>query len=168
MTLSNFVPNPNGPGGTISIYLNGQVIAVWNVTDGAGNLVPNGFYQFVVVETTNNGNVIQLEGEAYISTNHGEEVSLLVLPNIGHPGDILKFIASFNGIAADNQSMIKIYSVDAELVKALVISSGSASWDLKNINGFTVASGVYIAVLDGIDPASGQKLTQSKKILITH
>lgn len=168
MTLSSFNPNPNGPGGTISIYLNGQVIATWNVTDTAGNLVPNGFYQFLVLETTSNGNVVQLERTTFIPTYHGETVSLLVLPNIGHPGDILRFIASFAGIPADNQSKIKLYTVAGELVQTLGITAGTASWDLRNPNGFTVASGIYIAVLDGIDPTSGQKLTQIKKILVTH
>lgn len=168
MALSTFVPNPNGPGGTISIYLNGQLIATWNVTNTAGNLVPNGFYQFLLLETTSDGNTIQLERDAFISTYHGEQVSLLVLPNVAHPGDILKFIASFAGIPADNQSKIKIYTTAGELVQTLGISAGTASWDLRNINNFTVVSGVYIAVLDGIDPAGGQKLSQVKKILVTH
>jgi hypothetical protein len=168
LALSAFVPNPNGPGGTISIYLNGQLIATWNVTDTAGNLVPNGFYQFLLMETTGDGNTVQLERDAFISTYHGEQVSLLILPNVAHPGDILKFIASFAGIPADNQSKIKIYTTAGELVQTLGISAGTASWDLKNINSFTVVSGIYIAVLDGIDPAGGQKLSQVKKILVTH
>ncbi len=168
MTLSNFAPNPNGPGGTITINLNGQAVATWNVTDAAGNLVPNGFYQFAVLETTGNGTEVQLVRDAYISTYHGEAVSLLVSPNIGHPGDILKFIASFAGIPADSQSKIMIYAVDGELVETLRLTGGMASWDLKNMNGLTVSSGIYVAVLDGIDPVSGQALSQIKKVLVTH
>jgi hypothetical protein len=168
MTLSGYSQNGNGPGGTIAIYLNGQTVATWTSTDLAGNLVPDGFYHIVVVETTVNGNVILLERETYISTYHGEQVLLLAMPNIGHPGDMINFVASFNGVPGNNQSKIKIYATDGELIKSLGIYDGTASWDVKNVNGIFVASGVYIAVLDGIDPTSGQKLTSVKKILITH
>jgi hypothetical protein len=168
MNLSNFVPNPNGPGGTISVYLDGQLVGVWNATDDAGNLVPNGYYHFVLQEHTNNGGVVQLERDAFIPTYHGESVSLLALPNVGHPGDILKLTASFAGIPADSQSKIKIYATSGELVQNLPISGGVASWDLKNANGQIVASGVYVVVLDRIDPSSGQKLSKITKILVTH
>jgi hypothetical protein len=168
MSLSNFAPNPNGPGGSITIYLNGQVVASWNVTDSAGNLVPNSFYHFVVLETTPDGNTVQLERDAFITTYHGESVSLLALPNVGHPGDIIKFEASFAGIPADNQSKINLYATDGELIEILQISSGASSWDLRNLNGQIVASGIYIAVLDGVDPSSGQKLSQIKRLLVTH
>ncbi len=168
MVISDFLPNTKGTGGTILIYLNGQIIATWNVTDSAGRLVPNGFYHFVVLETTKDGNTVQLERDAFISTYHGESVSLLALPNIGHPGDTIKFNASFAGIAGDSQSKIKIYMTDGELVQILEVSAGGASWDLRNVNGQIVASGLYFAVLDGVDPVGGQKLSQTKKILVTH
>ena len=168
MVLTSFIPNPNGPGGTISVELNGQVIATWDVTDMNGQLVPNSYYHFVLLETTPDGNTVQLERDAFIATYHGEAVSLLAWPNTGKPGDTIKFTATFAGIAADNQSTIKVYTTSGELVRIAPLSGGTATWDLTNLNGRQVSSGIYIAVLDGKDPASGQKLMKTVKILVTH
>lgn len=168
MTLSNFVPNPNGPGGTISIYLNGQTVGTWNATTDGGAWVPNGFYHFVLVEHANDGGTVQMERDAFISTFHGEAISLVAAPNIARPGDTVHFNASFAGTRADGQSRMKIYSTDGELIRTLVFVSGAVPWDLKNTSGQTVASGVYVAVLDGMDPLNGQSLNKIVKVLVTH
>jgi hypothetical protein len=168
MSLSTFTPNPTGPGGTISILLNGKVVAVWTAVDSAGNFVPNSYYHFVILETTADGNTVQLERDAFISTFHGESVTLVVMPNLVHPGDFVKFNASFAGVPADSQSKIKIYTIGGELVQTLGLPAGTASWDLKNLGGQMVSTGIYIAVLDGRDPASGIKLRKVAKILVTH
>lgn len=168
MTLSNFAPNPNGPGGTITIFLNGQTVGVWNATTDGGALVPNGFYHFVLVEHTSDGTTVQMERDAFISTFHGESVFLVAAPNLVRFGNVVDFNASFAGIPADNQSKIKIYSMNGELVRMLVLSLGTASWDIRNNSGQAVASGLYLAVLDGIDPVSGQSLTKIVKVLVTH
>lgn len=168
MSLSNFVPNPNGPGGTISIYLSGQIVATWNGTKDNGDLIPNGFYHFVLVEHLGDGNTVQLERDAFISTYHGEAISLVAWPNITHPGQTVTFNASFAGTPVDSQSKMKIYSADGELVQTIAFTTGTALWNAKNLSGQMVASGVYLAVLDGVDPLSGQSLTKVVKVLVTH
>jgi hypothetical protein len=168
MTLSAFSPNANGPGGTISINLNGQLVGTWNATNDGGNLVPNGYYHFVLQEHMNDGNVVQMERDAFITTFHGEAVMLTAWPNVGHPGDTIKFSASFAGTPADNIGKIRLYTASGELVQTLPISGGAASWDLKNSEGDVLSSGIYLAVLYGVDPQSGQKLGKVIKILVTH
>jgi hypothetical protein len=168
MSLSSFTPNPNAPGGTILVYLNNQLVGSWNATESNGSFVPNGFYHFVLQEHTSDGNTVQMERDAFIATYHGETVSLTAWPNRARPGDTIQFTASFAGNPADSQSKIKVYTVSGELVQTLPISGGTASWDLKNSSGTTVASGLYLAALDGVDPLSGQGLTKIVKLLVTH
>jgi hypothetical protein len=168
MALSAFEPNSNGSGGSISILLNGQVIALWTAIDSNGNMVPNGFYHLSIIETGNNGSVIQLGRVAYIETNHGGAVQLLVMPNIGRIGQTIQIAASFAGLPADQQSAIKIYTIAGERILTLSIHSGSASWNLTNNNGQPVAAGLYLVVLDGVDPVSGQSLRKTEKLLILH
>ena len=168
MALSNFVPNPVGAGGSIAVNLNGQTIATWDVTGLNGKLVPNGFYHFVIQEHTAEGNTLFLERDAFLMPYHGQDVSLSALPNIGHPGGVIQFVASFVGTLADGQSKIRIYAVSGELVQTLGIQSGTAAWDLSNIGHKTVASGIYLAVLDGVDPVSGQQARKIVKVMVTH
>ena len=167
MSLSSFQPNP-GLGGSINIYLNGQLVASWNAVDDGGQMVPNGFYHFVLEENPVGANSILLERDAFVDPNHGGAVSLSAAPNVGHPGDTIQFSASFAGIAADGQSKIKIYGVDGELVQTLTLSNGAAAWDLTNKSSQKVAAGLYVAVLDGINPTSGQKLRKICKVLVFH
>ena len=168
MSLSSFQPNPNGLGGSIDVYLNGQLIATWNVTDDKGNIAPNSFYHFILEEHPTDGNPVLLERDAFIAPNQGGAISLSAWPNVGHPGDLIQFSASFAGIPADGQSKIKIYAASGELVKNLDVANGVTSWDLTNASSQQVASGIYIAVLAGINPASGQKLHSIVKILVLH
>lgn len=169
MTLSNFTPNPNGAGGSIAISLNGQVIATWNVLDAKGNLVPNGYYHFVVLESPTGGNAVSLARDAFVAPYHSETVALAAMPNIGRAGDTIRFTASFAGTPADGQSKILLYSINGEWIRTLAIApGGTASWDLDNRFGQKVASGVYLAVLDGVDPSGGQKMHRVVKILVTH
>lgn len=168
MSLSPFAPNPTGPGGTITVYLNNQVVGTWNATNDNGTYVPNGFYHFVLQEHTNSGDVVQLERDSFISTFHGQAVSFTALPNVVHPGDTVLFNASYAGIGADQQSKIKIFTVSGELLQTLSLSGGAATWDGKNNIGQELASGIYLAVLDGIDPANGQSVRCILKLLFTH
>lgn len=109
-----------------------------------------------------------MERDAFIATFHGESISLIAWPNFAHPGGTVNFTASFAGTPANNQSKIKIYTADGELVQTVTLNAGSSTWDLRNASGQTVASGVYLAVLDGIDSASGQALNKTVKVLVTH
>ena len=168
MSLSAFVPNASGTGGEITIYLNGRVIATWNGVSTGGTLVPNGFYHFAVTETLPDGEVVRMIHDAYIETAPGGTVDLVVWPNIARPGDTIQMFASFAGVPADSQSRIKLYAISGELLRTLWVSAGTSSWDLKNNNGQIVVSGLYFAVLDGVDPVSRQKLSKIKKILVLY
>jgi len=165
MTLSAFVPDPSGVGGTITIYLNGQVVAVWDALDLKGDLVPNGHYHFVLEETDAQGRVILLERDAYIGARMGETSSLSALPNISVGGVNVIFTASLTGIPADAQSRIKLYTTGGELIRTLTPSAGTAVWDLANRSGRTVASGLYLAALEG-PGAAGDKLHKVIKVLV--
>jgi len=168
MSLSSFVPNPSGAGGSIAVNLNGLAIATWNATGLNGKPVPNGFYHFVIEEHTAEGNTIFLERDAFLMPYHGQDASLSAMPNIGHSGDTIQFVASFAGTLADGQSKIKIYAVSGELVQTLAVQNGTAAWDLSNTGQKMVASGVYLAVLDGVDPANGQQGRKIVKVMVIH
>ena len=168
MSLSPFVPNPDGPGGAISVFLNGQLVGTWNATNNNGILVPNGQYHFVLLEHGADGNTVQMERDAFIPTFHGEPVAFSAWPNSGEPGDVIKFNASFAGTPADGQSTIKVYAVSGELVQTVPISNGAASWNLRNADGSSLSSGLYLAVLDGVDPRNGQGFHKVVKILVNH
>ncbi len=167
LSLSTFVPTSPEPGGSLNISLNGQIIGTWNALDNSGNVVPNGIYHIVVEEHFPDGTVMILAQNASIDPFTGQETAKLVAaPNLAHPGDTIHFTATYAGNPADTRSRIKIYSLDGELVNEVAVSvSGTATWDLTTPQHEPIASGIYLAVLDGIDPASGQSLTKTAKIL---
>jgi len=169
MTLSSYAPNLSGTGGSIKVYLNGQLIGVWNGLDTTGTPVPNGFYHFVLEEHDQSGNIVILARDAYIATNGDQPAVLLAaLPNVAHTGDTIQFYASFAGISADGQSTIKIYSVAGEWIKTLTFANGKTSWDTTNNSLQQVASGIYLVVLDGVDPTSSQKVHKIIKVMVLH
>lgn len=168
MRLSGFQPDPSGIGGSVTIQLNGQVIAIWDCRDLSGALVPNSIYHVVLFETTSDGRSVRLERDVFITNNHGQGADLAARPNQGKPGDILQFLASFAGMPADDTSKIKIFTTSGELVRNLTVSGGTSSWDLRNEQGVFVASGIYFAALDGKDPASGLRSFKVIKLLVTH
>ena len=168
MSVSGFTPNAAGPGGTIAIYLNGQVVTTWDATDKNGNRVPNSYYHFVIEEHTAEGRTVVLARDAFVASNHEGEVSLTARPNIGRAGGTMLFSASFAGVPADEQSNIRIYTVAAELVRTIKLSNGTATWSLETEEGTPAATGVYLAVLDGINPTNGQKLVKITKVSVLH
>lgn len=169
MSLSSYAPNPSGTGGNIKVYLNGQLIGDWNGLDTTGTPVPNGFYHFVLEEHDRNGNIVILARDAYIDTNGDQPaVQFAAMPNVAHTGETVQFYASFAGISADGQSTIKMYSVAGELIKTLTFANGKTSWDTTNNSLQQVASGVYLAVLDGVDPTSAQKSHKVVKVMVLH
>lgn len=165
MALSTFVPNPSGPGGTIQIFLNGQLVGIWDARDIKGTIVPNGYYHFVLEEKDASGGKILMERDAYINAHHGEPIALSAAPNIAYAGGSIVFNGSLSGIPADGQSRIKVYTVGGELVKTLTPSGGSVTWDLSNGSQSPVASGVYLVVLEG-KVGAGDKLHKIIKVLV--
>ena len=168
MSLSNFNPDPSGPGGTIEISLNGQVVAVWNATNETGSLVPNGNYYFAFETTDGAGNNVVLTRVAFVMTYHNQIVSLTAMPNVADSGGHIQFSISFAATPADGRSSLKIYAISGELIQTLGISGGSATWNLTNQGGGMAASGVYLAVLDGTDPLSGARAQKIVKVMIIH
>ncbi|HUO58074.1 MAG TPA: hypothetical protein VMV05_07835, partial [bacterium] len=169
MSLSTFSPNSNGSGGSIGIYLNGQLVATWNATDEKGNVVPNGFYHFVLAEMgTNTGNST-FERDAFIDPNHPDSVTFTAMPNHAGPGETITFAAFFDGVPADGRSKIKMYNTAGELLAVINLTGmGTAPWNLTNGLGQPVASGIYFAVLSGINPSNGGTTYKITKVLVTH
>jgi hypothetical protein len=168
MTISGFIRNSGGSGGNIVIYLNGQVIATWDCLDRNGNLVPNSFYHFVLMGNLADGTEVLLETDAFVAPHQEQAVSLSARPNTANAGDTIQFSASYAGVPADGQSKIRIYTVAGELVRTITLSNGTVSWQLDTADGSPVASGVYLAVLDGINPTNGQKLVKITKVMVRH
>jgi flagellar hook assembly protein FlgD len=169
MTLSSFTANPSGTGGSIKVYLNGQLIGDWNGLDTTGTPVPNGFYHFVLEEHDQSGNIVILARDAYIDTNGNQPaIQFVAIPNAARTGDTVQFFASFAGISADGQSTIKIYSVAGEWIKTLTFANGKTTWDTTNNGLQQVASGVYLAVLEGVDPTSQVKAHKIIKVMVLH
>jgi hypothetical protein len=167
--LSSFVPNPSGLGGAITIYLNNQAIAVWNALNSKGQVVPNGFYHFTIIETTLDGNTVVMAHDAYIATETGAAgLQLTARPNLAHPGDLVLILVSLSGNTPDSLSKIKIYDVAGELLKTLSLVNGATSWNLRNQTGDEVGAGVYLAVFEGTDPASGNPVRKAVKIMYIH
>jgi hypothetical protein len=168
LTLSTFIPLSNVPGGSLTISMNGQTIATWDAMNGNGQLVPNGVYHIVVTEQFPDGSDIVLAQNASVAPYSNQEaINFIAMPNMARSGDVVKFSATFAGIVADGQSKIKIYDLAGELIASLFIQNGASTWDLSDSKSQIVASGIYLAVLDGTDPASGQHLTKILKILVT-
>jgi hypothetical protein len=166
MSLSKFTPTSPEPGGSLDILINGQVVATWNALDDSGHVVPNGLYHIVVEEHFPDGTVMVLAQNASIDPFMGQDTAkIMAAPNMPHPGDIVHFSASFAGTPADGRSTIKIFSLNGEMLDEVPVANGSASWDLTTLRHLPIASGLYLAVLDGIDPVSGLHLTKSAKIL---
>jgi hypothetical protein len=168
IAISDYTPDPGENGGTITIILNGLTIATWDCRDRNGNLIPNSFYHFVLFGHTPDGGEIVLETDAFIAPHRGHAVALTARPNKAGAGDNILFSASFDGVPADGQSKIRIYTVAGELVRTIAVSNGTASWQLETADGTPVASGVYLAVLDGINPTNGQKLVKITKVSVLH
>jgi hypothetical protein len=113
-----------------------------------------------------NGAVEVLAQNASVDPFIGQEKAVLVAaPNFVHPGDTVTFTCSFAGNAADGRSHVKIYNLNGELVDELPVAGGTATWNLTTLRNSPISSGLYLAVLDGIDPVSGQHLTKTSKIL---
>jgi hypothetical protein len=168
-TLSAFVPSPSGLGGAITIYINSQPVAVWNGLDTKGQLVPNGFYHFSIVENTPDGNKVVMARDAFIATETGTSgLQMSARPNVAHTGDLVTILASFSGTPPDSQSKIRIYDVAGELLNTLSIMNGTATWNLKNQAGDILGTGVYFAVFDGNDPVSGNPVRKSVKVSFIH
>jgi hypothetical protein len=149
-TASAFAPNLSGPGGLFTLYVNGQVFALWDAKDKAGKVVPNSFYHLVLKQRLADGAAVLLETDVYVASRDST-LSLSAVPNIARTGEVVRLNASFGSGPAPDGSPVKVYAVSGELVRTLALLGGQASWDLANDQGNPVSSGVYLFCLDVMD-----------------
>ena len=165
--VSNFIPDPSGPGGTLALTLNGQPLASWNATDHNGRVVPNGFYQLVVTQAFTDGTSSVLERSVYVSPyTHISPVQMAVQPNFVANGGPVRLSAVVGGNPVQGSHVFKVYAVDGELMRALDAVNGQATWDLTSLSGEKVGSGLYLVALDMKDPQTGIPLQKAVKLVI--
>jgi hypothetical protein len=164
---ATFHPNPSGEGGSLTILLNGQSLAVWDVTDQKGNLVPNGYYFLTLTQPLQDGSTVDLKWTVYIGASSSVPgVEFSARPNLIQGGGPARFSVVFPGGPADSRSVIRIYTVGGERVRLLDLSAGTVSWDLRNENQEMVSSGLYLAVLDGVEVGTGVRVKKTIRLVI--
>ncbi|HEY5037659.1 MAG TPA: hypothetical protein VIJ93_01150, partial [bacterium] len=167
LTVSTFTPDPSGVGGTMTLFINGQMFATWDVLDKEGKIVPSGFYHLVVDQTLTDGTAVTLAKDVFVSSlSQVSAVQLMARPNLAHAGDTITLLASFVGGPADGRSQIKIYAVSGELVRTLALLNGQVQWDLTNDSQQKVASGIYVVVLDGVDLTTSRNVQKTIQVAI--
>lgn len=167
LSFGAYQPVPGGSGGLLSILVNGTVVAVWNSANQQGSLVPNGFYQVQVTQFTNPTNPTVIEKAVYIDPIHYQTpIQLSASPNIAGEGTVVVFKSHIQGVpAGPGNEPLRIYTLTGELVKTLPWENGQTSWDMTNLPGQTVASGLYLAVEEATDAVSGDKIHRTVKVL---
>ena len=167
LALGSYQPVPGGLGGTLPILVNGTVVAVWDSRNQQGQLVPNGFYQVQVTQFTNLANPYVVEKSVYIDPAHYQTpIQLSASPNIAGEGTVVVFRSQIQGLpAGSGNEPLRIFTLTGELVKTLPWENGQTSWDMTNLPGQTVASGLYLAVEEASDALSGDKIHRTVKVL---
>ncbi len=167
LTVSSFVPSASGPGGALTIYLNGQVLAVWNATGDNGQVVANGFYYLTLTQTLTDGTQVVLNQAVFVDPYaQTTRVAMTVAPNLVYSGGLVQIAAQVEGSPVQGAGAFKIYTVNGERLRALDAVNGQAAWDLANGEGEQVASGLYLIVLDVMDPVTGQPAHKIAKVVI--
>ncbi len=149
----------------MTLSLNQQVVAVWNVEDSQGHLVPSGVYQILVEEKAGADSYFYSRNLSVVLSGQTGLVDLKAAPNLAHSGDTIHLTASIDGQPAAAPTVIKIYTLLGELIQTLPVNAGQASWNLENFQNKSVASGLYILALDGSDSA-GSRVHKSLSVVI--
>lgn len=167
LSFGAYQPVPGGTGGQLPILVNGTVVAVWDSKNQQGSLVPNGFYQVQVTQFTNPTNPTVIEKAVYIDPIHYQTpIQLSASPNIAGEGTNVVFKSQIQGLpTGSGNEPLRIYTLTGELVKTLPWENGQTSWDMTNLPGQTVASGLYLAVEEATDAVSGDKIHRTVKVL---
>jgi hypothetical protein len=162
-----FVSGTSGPGGSLTLTLNGQVLAVWDATDSRGQVVPNGFYHLILTQTFTDGTQIVLNRGVYVDPySQATEAQMLVGPNVVHPGATVEVSGQVEGNPVEGAGVFKVYALDGELLKTLDAVNGQASWDLTTREGKQVASGLYLIVMNVMDPKTNSPATKTAKVAV--
>jgi hypothetical protein len=167
LTVSSFAPNASGLGGTLVFSLNGKTLVTWNTTNNNGTVVPNGFYNLVLTQVFTDGTSVQLQTTVYVGTlSRTTQVQLSAQPNIAYSGGTIRLLGTVEGNPVTGNRVLKLYDTSKELVRTLDMSGGQAVWDLTNSAGQEVASGLYLIVLDIVDPQTGTPAQKVIKVVV--
>jgi len=162
--IGTFTPAVSGDGGSVTVYLNGLGIANWDGFDSGGSPVPNGVYHVVLDYHSADGSVSTFAGNVAVAARlMPNQLTFELHPNHVRSGDKVEVWASFGGIGADAQSRIKVYNTADELVGKFTVSAGRGSWNTQGLS-----AGIYLLVLEGVQPGTGLKLHRVVKLLIEH
>jgi hypothetical protein len=155
-------------GGVLGLTLNNSAIAQWDGKDSQGNPVPMGFYHVIVTQTFTDGSQVQLQNSVYWG-DHAPiaAVILQAAPNWVTVGGTIQLTAQVDGNPVNASGVVKIYSLSGELLRQLDLAGGRGIWDLTNLQGGSVASGIYLVVLDTKD-ANGNPARKVIKVGIKH
>jgi hypothetical protein len=167
LTFSPYQPLPETIGGSLAILVNGTVVAVWDSLNQQGNVVPNGFYQVQLIQNPNFSNQRLISMDVYIDSYHSiTPIQLSASPNIISQGGVVIFNCLVQNLpAGPGNEPLRIYTLAGDLVKTLAWTNGQTSWNLTNLSGQTVASGLYLAAEETTDAFSPNKIHKIVKVL---
>ena len=135
---------------------NGNIIGVWNGRDDNGNMVFPGTYRVQVV--TNNTYFV-INNIAVIT----EDSLATAVVKVHYSNNSIEFF----GVDAVWEK-VKIYDIDAELIKILYPAPGmnSATWDMTTVSGAKASSGIYIAVVELNNKTTGATVHKLVKVAV--
>jgi hypothetical protein len=149
------------------LFLNGKTLATWNATDNNGTVVPNGFYHLVLTQTFTNVTSAQYQTTVYVGTlSRTAPVQLSAQPNIVTSGGNIRLLGMVDGLPVTGSRVLKLYDTNRELIKTLDMSGGQAVWDLTNAVGQEAGSGLFLIVLDTVDPQTGSPAQKVIKVVV--
>lgn len=95
-----------------------------------------------------------------------DDFSISNFPNPFNPSTTISF-----SMVRDSYVTLQVYNISGQQIASLFdgkLRKGvyKSSWDSKNINGYSVAGGIYIAKLV-IEPDYGEKILLVQKMLLT-
>jgi hypothetical protein len=153
---------------SVTFTLNGSGCGSWNGLDDKGTAAPMGFYHVVITQTFLDGSQ-SLFGKAFYWGNHAPLASVVLQaqPNLATAGDTIHLTAQVDGNAVNSLGAVKIYTLSGELLRTLDLASGRTDWDLTDLQGSPVASGIYLVVLDTKD-ANGNPARKVIKVGLKH
>jgi hypothetical protein len=168
LSFGVYQPVPGNTGGLLPILLNGIVAADWDSKDQQGKIVPNGFYQIVIIQSPVLSNSAIPSKDVYIDPSHSQtSLQLSASPNFAEEGTLVIFRSEIQGFpAGPNNEPLRIFTLAGELVKTLPWQNGQTSWDLTRLSGQTVASGLYLASEEASDVLSGTKIHKTVKVIV--
>lgn len=148
----------------VTVALNQQAVAVWDERDGQGHLAPAGVYQVLVEEKSGADSYFYSENLSLVPSGQPASVALKAAPNVAHPGDLVHLTAAIDGQPANAPAVIKVYTLMGELIRVLPVHGGQADWNLETSSGRSMASGLYLVTLVGLD-AEGREVHKSVSLV---